>query len=32
MLESYTGAGFDHPTLPIFPEGDYLKCAIGKVL
>jgi 23S rRNA (cytosine1962-C5)-methyltransferase len=30
-LESYTGAGLDHPTLPVFPEGDYLKCALGKV-
>jgi 23S rRNA (cytosine1962-C5)-methyltransferase len=31
MLESYSGAGLDHPTLPVFPEGDYLKCALGKV-
>ena len=31
VLESYTGAGFDHPTLSVFPEGDYLKCAFGKV-
>ena len=30
-LEAYTGAGLDHPTLPVFPEGDYLKCAFGKV-
>jgi len=30
-LESVTGAGFDHPTLPGFPEGDYLKFAIGRV-
>ncbi len=30
-LESYTGAGLDHPTLPVFPEGDYLKFALGKV-
>ncbi len=30
-LESVTGAGFDHPTLPAFPEGDYLKFAIGRV-
>jgi len=22
------GAGFDHPTLPAFPEGDYLKFAV----
>jgi len=31
LLEAYTGAGLDHPTLPVFPEGDYLKCAFGKV-
>jgi len=31
ILEAYTGAGLDHPTLPVFPEGDYLKFAIGKV-
>jgi Predicted SAM-dependent methyltransferases len=30
-LESMTGAGFDHPALPAFPEGDYLKFAIGRV-
>jgi 23S rRNA (cytosine1962-C5)-methyltransferase len=30
-LQSVTGAGFDHPTLPAFPEGDYLKFAIGRV-
>ena len=30
-LESYTGAGLDHPTLPVFPEGDYLKFALGQV-
>jgi len=30
-LESVTSAGFDHPTLPAFPEGDYLKFAIGRV-
>ena len=30
-LEAYTGAGLDHPTLPVFPEGDYLKCALGRV-
>jgi 23S rRNA (cytosine1962-C5)-methyltransferase len=30
-LESYTGAGPDHPTLPVFPEGDYLKFALGRV-
>ena len=31
MLESYTGAAADHPTLPAFPEGDYLKFALGRV-
>jgi 23S rRNA (cytosine1962-C5)-methyltransferase len=31
VLEAFTGAGLDHPTLPVFPEGDYLKCALGKV-
>jgi 23S rRNA (cytosine1962-C5)-methyltransferase len=31
LLEALTGAGLDHPTLPVFPEGDYLKCALGKV-
>jgi 23S rRNA (cytosine1962-C5)-methyltransferase len=31
VLEALTGAGLDHPTLPVFPEGDYLKCALGKV-
>ncbi len=24
------GAGFDHPSLPSFPEGDYLKFAIAR--
>jgi 23S rRNA (cytosine1962-C5)-methyltransferase len=32
VLESYAGAGPDHPTLPVFPEGDYLKFALGRVL
>jgi 23S rRNA (cytosine1962-C5)-methyltransferase len=31
VLESYTGAGPDHPILPVFPEGDYLKFALGRV-
>jgi len=31
VLEAYSGAGLDHPTIPVFPEGDYLKCALGKV-
>jgi 23S rRNA (cytosine1962-C5)-methyltransferase len=30
-LEELRGAGFDHPVLPIFPEGDYLKFALGTV-
>ncbi|HTF57502.1 MAG TPA: class I SAM-dependent rRNA methyltransferase [Planctomycetota bacterium] len=30
-LEEMRGAGFDHPVLPAFPEGDYLKFAIGQV-
>ena len=30
-LESVTGPGFDHPALPAFPEGDYLKFAMGQV-
>ena len=30
-LEELRGAGFDHPVLPAFPEGEYLKFAIGRV-
>jgi 23S rRNA (cytosine1962-C5)-methyltransferase len=30
-LEAMRGAGFDHPLLGAFPEGDYLKFAIGRV-
>lgn len=30
-LEGVHGAAFDHPVLPAFPEGDYLKFAIGGV-
>lgn len=30
-LEELRGAGFDHPVLPAFPEGDYLKFALGTV-
>jgi 23S rRNA (cytosine1962-C5)-methyltransferase len=30
-LQTVAGAGFDHPTLPIFPEGDYLKFVLGVV-
>jgi 23S rRNA (cytosine1962-C5)-methyltransferase len=31
VLEGCYGAGADHPVLPGFPEGDYLKFAIGRV-
>jgi 23S rRNA (cytosine1962-C5)-methyltransferase len=30
-LESLRGAGSDHPVAPWFPEGDYLKFAIGRI-
>jgi 23S rRNA (cytosine1962-C5)-methyltransferase len=30
-LESLHGAAFDHPTLEAFPEGDYLKFAVGRL-
>lgn len=30
-LEEVRGAGFDHPVLKGFPEGDYLKFAVGRV-
>jgi 23S rRNA (cytosine1962-C5)-methyltransferase len=30
-LEEVRGAGFDHPVLRAFPEGDYLKFVIGRV-
>lgn len=30
-LERIAGAGFDHPVSPAFPEGDYLKFAIGTL-
>ena len=30
-LEAMRGAGFDHPVLPAFPEGEYLKFALGRV-
>jgi 23S rRNA (cytosine1962-C5)-methyltransferase len=30
-FEALHGAGFDHPVMPAFPEGDYLKFAIGRV-
>jgi 23S rRNA (cytosine1962-C5)-methyltransferase len=31
QLLSMHGAGFDHPVIEAFPEGDYLKFAIGRV-
>jgi len=30
-LSAFAGAGLDHPSLPVFPEGDYLKFAVGMV-
>jgi 23S rRNA (cytosine1962-C5)-methyltransferase len=30
-LDGLFGAAFDHPTLAAFPEGDYLKFAMGRV-
>lgn len=30
-LEAVRGAAFDHPVVPAFPEGEYLKLAIGSV-
>jgi 23S rRNA (cytosine1962-C5)-methyltransferase len=30
-LELVRGAGFDHPVIAAFPEGDYLKMAFGTV-
>jgi 23S rRNA (cytosine1962-C5)-methyltransferase len=30
-LEGVTGAGPDHPTRAAFPEGDYLKFAVGRL-
>lgn len=30
-FESVHGAGFDHPVLAAFPEGDYLKFVMGRV-
>ncbi len=32
VLEGCYGAAFDHPTLSAFPEGDYLKFAMGRCL
>jgi hypothetical protein len=31
QLESLRGAGVDHPSLPGFTEGDYLKLALGVI-
>lgn len=31
VLEGMRGAGVDHPVIAAFPEGDYLKVAIGRV-
>jgi 23S rRNA (cytosine1962-C5)-methyltransferase len=31
-LQEVRGASFDHPTLRAFPEGDYLKFAVGRIL
>jgi 23S rRNA (cytosine1962-C5)-methyltransferase len=31
-LEALRGAGFDHPVVPWFPEGDYLKFAILELV
>ena len=31
-FESLHGAAFDHPVLAAFPEGDYLKFVMGRVL
>jgi 23S rRNA (cytosine1962-C5)-methyltransferase len=31
-LEACHGAAFDHPSLAAFPEGDYLKFAMGRCL
>jgi 23S rRNA (cytosine1962-C5)-methyltransferase len=32
IFEGLYGAAFDHPSLPAFPEGDYLKFAMGRCL
>jgi 23S rRNA (cytosine1962-C5)-methyltransferase len=31
QLEGLRGAGFDHPVVPWFPEGDYLKFALCRM-
>jgi 23S rRNA (cytosine1962-C5)-methyltransferase len=30
-LETMRGAAFDHPVIEAFPEGDYLKFAVGRI-
>jgi 23S rRNA (cytosine1962-C5)-methyltransferase len=30
-LEELRGAAFDHPVIEAFPEGDYLKFAVGRI-
>jgi 23S rRNA (cytosine1962-C5)-methyltransferase len=30
-LHEFRGAGFDHPVVPWFPEGEYLKLVVGTV-
>ena len=30
-LREMRGAGLDHPVVPQFPEGDYLKFAVGSL-
>jgi 23S rRNA (cytosine1962-C5)-methyltransferase len=30
-LQELRGAGVDHPSLKGFPEGDYLKFAVGRI-
>lgn len=32
LIEEWRGAGFDHPVADFFPEGDYLKAALGRVV
>ena len=31
VMQGVFGADLDHPTLPAFPEGDYLQCVIASV-
>lgn len=30
-IETVRGAGFDHPVMAAFPEGDYLKLAVARI-